>query len=391
MLTTGSKLMLGGTLLSVLAAIVWGITKGGSVGYVGTLGLISAAIAFALLFVITTYLRDSNVPPSAPDATTASAAAQIPATRSMWPAIAAFAVGLLAVGAVTKPIVFKVAIVVLLAAAVEWMVQAWSERASSDPAYNASLRKRIIHPLELPLLGAVGVAVLVYSFSRIMLFLSKANGPFAFIIVGVVILVFAFTFASRPTLKKGVIIGVCTVGALGVVSTGAVMAISGQRTITKHPTTADDDSAQCLRDEAQVQGHAEYEEIEHRSSQHVAAKSNPAAKVILQNGKLVALTVGVDGAQQTLTIARSNPTNILFINNDDGRFRLTAYAGEDVTTVNGTQIKTARRSCTTLIRKDGEEMLHLEFPKTSSAISDGVPYSLTVPGLPGQQITVVVP
>jgi hypothetical protein len=391
MLTTGSKLMLGGTLLSVLAALVWGITKGGSVGYVGTLGLISAALAFALLFVITTYLRDSNVPPSAPDATTASAAAQIPATRSMWPAIAAFGVGLLVVGAVTKPIVFKVAIVVVLASGVEWMVQAWSERASSDPAYNASLRKRIIHPLELPLLGAIGVAVLVYSFSRIMLFLSKTNGPFAFIIVGVLILVFAFTFASRPTLKKGVIIGVCTVGALGLVSTGAVMAISGQRTIVKHPTTADDDSAQCLRDQAQVEGNPEYEEIEKRSSQHVAAKSNPAATVTLQDGKLQASIVGGGAPQQTLTITRSSPTNILFINKDDGRYRLTAYAGEDITTVNGTQIKTARRSCTTLIRKDGEEMFHVVFPKTSFAITDGVPYSLTVPGLQGQQITVVVP
>jgi hypothetical protein len=391
MLTTGSKLTLGGTVLATLAAIVWGITKGGSVGYVGVIGLASLAVAFFLLFAITTFIRDANVPASAPDAATGSAAAQQPATRSMWPVVTAFAIGLLAVGAVTKPIVFKIAIVLLLAALVEWMVQAWSERASSDPAYNASLRKRIIHPLEIPLLGAVGVAILVYSFSRIMLFLSKSDGPYAFILVGVVIVVFAFTFASRPTLKKGIIVGVCTIGALGVVSTGAVMAISGQRSIPKHPTTADDESAQCLRDDAQVEADPEFVEIEHRASQHVAAKSNPWARVVLEDGKLLAYTVGNSAGTQQLTIGRSSFTNILFINKDSGKFRLTAFAGTDVQTVDETTVKTDRLTCTTLIRKDGEQMLSLVFPKSSAAVTDGKQYSLSVPGLTGQQITVVVP
>jgi hypothetical protein len=312
------------------------------------------------------------------------------ATRSMWPVATAVGIGLLAVGAVTKPIVFKIAIVVVLASLVEWLVQAWSERASSDPAYNASLRKRIIHPLEIPLLGAIGIGVIVYSFSRIMLFLSKSDGPYAFILVGVVIVVFAFTFASRPTLKKSVIVGMCTIGALGVVSTGAVMAISGQREIPKHPTTADDDGAQCLRDDAQVEADPEYVEIEHRSSQHVAAKSNPAAKVVLQGGKLLAYTVG-GGGQPTFTVGRSSPTNILFINRDDGKFRLTAFAGTDVETIGTTVIKSDRLSCTTLIRKDGEQMLTVVFPKSSAAVTDDKQYTLSVPGLDGQQITVQVP
>jgi hypothetical protein len=391
MLTTGSKLTLGGTVLATLAAIVWGITKGGSVGYVGVIGLISVAVAMALLFGITTYVRDANVPPSAPDAVTGSAAAQQPATRSMWPAITAFGIGLLAVGAVTKPIVFKAAIVVLLASLVEWLVQAWSERASGDPAYNASLRKRIIHPLEMPLLGAVCVAVLVYSFSRIMLFLSKSDGPYAFIIVGILIVVFAFTFASRPTLKRSVIVGVCTIGALGVVSTGAVMAISGQRTIAEHPTTADDDSAQCLRDEATVESSKEFEEIEHRASQHVAAKSNPMATVILRDGKLTADTQGLPPGLTSITVGRSVPINFLFKNKDKGKFRLTAFAGTDVETVNDTTIKRDRLTCTTLIREDGEQMLTVVFPKSSAAVTDNKQFSLSVPGLDGAQITVVVP
>jgi len=32
-------------------------------------------------------------------------------------------------------------------------VQSWSERASADSAYNAGLRKRLLHPLEFPILA----------------------------------------------------------------------------------------------------------------------------------------------------------------------------------------------------------------------------------------------
>ena len=57
----------------------------------------------------------------------------------------------------------------LLAATAEWMVQAWSERASADQAYNTEVRERIALPLEFPILAAVGVGVIIYSFSRVML------------------------------------------------------------------------------------------------------------------------------------------------------------------------------------------------------------------------------
>ncbi|MEO5901101.1 MAG: hypothetical protein ABIR68_13395, partial [Ilumatobacteraceae bacterium] len=124
---------------------------------------------------------------------------------------------------------------------------------------------------------------------------------------------------------------------------------------------------------------------------HVAAKSNPAVKVTLEGGKLTAQTVGGDGPQQRATIARSSPTNILFDNKDAGKFRLTAFAGTAVETVNNTTIKTDRLSCTTLIRKDGQQMLTVVFPKSSAAVTDGKQYTLSVPGLDGQAITVDVP
>ena len=55
------------------------------------------------------------------------------------------------------------------------MLQAWAERASADARYNSAVRERMAGPLEFPLAGAVAVGILVYAFSRIMLWLSKTN------------------------------------------------------------------------------------------------------------------------------------------------------------------------------------------------------------------------
>ncbi|HEY7628947.1 MAG TPA: hypothetical protein VH761_17900, partial [Ilumatobacteraceae bacterium] len=181
MFTTGSKLLLGATVLSVAAAIVFGASNGGATGWLGTVALVSAAVVFALLFGVNYYTRDGNVSAMSQEAVAEAAAAQPPAGRSLWPLFAAMGVAAIAVGAVSKPIVLKAGVVVVLAAAVEWMVQAWSERASADPEYNAGLRKRMLHPLEFPVLAAAGLAAMIYSFSRIMLWIDKSGGPVVFI------------------------------------------------------------------------------------------------------------------------------------------------------------------------------------------------------------------
>ena len=116
MLTTGSKLFLGATVLSIVSAFVVAVCLQGSAAWVGVIALISAAVSFAFLFGINYYLRDCNVSAMSENATTESPAAQPPVQRSMWPAIAAVAVGAIAVGAVSKPIVFKAGVLLLLAA-----------------------------------------------------------------------------------------------------------------------------------------------------------------------------------------------------------------------------------------------------------------------------------
>ena len=387
MITTGSKLFLGATVLSTVAAIVYGLSNGGSAGWLGVVGLLSAALAFGFLFCINYYAHDGNVSAMSDNAKVEAPAAQPPVGRSMWPALAAVAVGAIAVGAQSKPIVFKAGVVLLVAAAVEWMVQGWSERASVDPEYNAGLRKRMLHPLEFPVLAATGLAAVIYSFSRIMLWIDKSGGPVVFIIAGALVLFGGFLFASKPSLKKGVVVGVCTIGALGLVSTGAVMAVDGQRTIEHHPTTSSNNGAACT---LAAEGSGTEAEVDVRGSQAVASKSGIAITVVLENGKLTAHEQALPGNQNPVTVSRGNRVNIIFKNRDPEDRRLTVNMGEFEQDINGTKVKQHPKVCTTLVRHDdGSQFLSFVFPKPSIASSQ--PYSFSVPGVDGAEVGIQVP
>lgn len=380
MFTTGSKLFIGATTVALAGAIVFGVFTGGDTGWTATIGLISCAIALAFLMGVNFFMRDSNVSAMQSDATVSSSAALPAPGASMWPAIGAVGAGLIVLGLVTAPVVFKGGIVVVLAAMVEWMVQGWSERASSDAEYNASIRKRILHPLEFPVLAAVGLAVVIYSFSRIMLFLSKEAGPAVFAILAALVLVGGFLFASRASLKKSLVVGVCTVAGLGLVSTGAVMAIDGERHIEEHSTIENDPSICASNDET---------EADHNASQSLAAKSNVAATVVFKDGQLYAQVIGIAQPQRTITLPLGNPSNIVFRNLGDEPVRLTANLGSFQKDVNGTPVTEKPVTCTTLVEPDGRQFLTLKFPK-SSRWTDA-PYTLVVPGVEGASIEIVVP
>jgi hypothetical protein len=387
MLTTGSKLFLGATVLSFVAAIVYGLSTSGGFGWLGVMGLLTAAVAFAFMFCINYYTRDGNVSAMSEQATAESPAAQPPATRSMWPLIAAVGVAAIALGAVSKPIVFKGGVIVVLAAALEWMVQGWSDRASADPDYNAGLRKRMLHPVEFPILAAVGLGIVIYSFSRIMLWINKSGGPVVFVLAGGVILFGGFLIALRPTIRGGVIAGVCAIAALGLVATGALMAIDGQRTIAEHPTTQTDNNAVCLLAE---EGPGEQAEADQKGSQAVSSKASVGLTVTLENGQLNAHQLGVQGNVNPITVSRGNIVNLIFKNKDSEKRRLTVNMGQFSIDVNGTTVKQQPKECTTLVHPDGSQFLTFTLPKPSIASAE--PYTLTVPGVDGlKPIEIKVP
>jgi len=377
MITTGSKLFFGATALSVIGAIVFAITTGGPTGLMGSVGLLSLACIFGFLGGINYFNRDGNVPAMQQGVQYTASAAQPPVGLSMWPLVASVGVGGLIVGAVSKPVVFKVSVVIVIIATMEWMVQGWSERASADADYNASVRKRVLHPLEFPILGALGLGAIVYAFSRIMLTVSKEATPWIFLVIGTIVAVGAFLFAGKRKVSRGTVLGVCTIGAVALLGAGVASARQGQRTIEEHATTVD--SALCLEGGTEA-------EIDDHGSQDVSAKSNVIANIFLEsNNDLNARVAGFTDPEDnfdTITVPRSTDVRIRFHNESNIPQRLTARLGTF-----GEESEVVM--CTTAINPGKEAFLSFKIPKTNAASS--TPLELQVPGVEGQTIAIVVP
>ena len=380
MFTTGSKFLIGASVLAAISAIAYGVAQD---GVMGTVGLASAAIALAFLAGINIYTRDCNIWDDEISSVETAPAAARPPANSIWPMAFALGGAVLTVGLVTYQAVFIVGVVLLLAAGAEWTAEAWAERASADAAYNAEVRSRIANPLEFPLAAAIGIGIIVYAFSRIMLWLSKTNTVIAFSVLGVIIITVAFLAAYRPGLKSKAAVGAIAVGVLALVAGGAAAGLDGEREIKEHETTeglTEEGEEICLSPE-------EFEADE-KASQSVAASANVAAEITLTEDGLFELNVvGPLESEDALTLPRSNPNNIIFINESDEDRRLSvdltvppADAAED----EGPLLK-----CTTLVEPDGRQNITLTIGAPSFAAPDG--YFFFVPGVESARLELIVP
>jgi hypothetical protein len=372
MFTTGSKLLIGSAVLATLFAIAYGVTQEGALG---TIGLSSAALALTFLAGVNIYTRDSNVSVGDTGATTVSAAARPAPAGSPWPFVAAAGLAIVAIGLVTDVATVILGLVVVLAATVEWMVQAWSERASADPAFNHEIRERIADPLQVPILATLGGAVVIFFFSRVMLSLTKTGTVVAFSVVAALLLFVAFVFASRPAVSKSTVAGVLTLSLIALVAGGAVAGLSGERDIHVHETTADlAERGRCGTEKT---------EADKEASQTVGNKANVSANVTLgADGQLSFDQPGFIEAPSTLTLPRSNPNNVIFRNESPDKRRLVIDAGPsgDVE---------SRVLCTALVEEGGKQLLTIIFDTPSFAVEDG--YRFTVPGVDTAVLEVVVP
>jgi hypothetical protein len=378
MFPAGSRLLIGATVLTALVATIYGVTNGGSLG---TTGLISAAAGLAVLTAINLYTRDADVSAMDTAALTDSAAAHRPPWPSLWPAVGALGALLVVVGLVTYPVVFVLGIVALIAAAIEWMLQAWSERASGDATYNSEVRQRFAHPAEFPVLAALGFGVIVYSFSRIMLALSKEGGPAAFGTIAALVLGAGFLVAFRRNLDNKVVGGVAAVAVLALVAGGVAAALSGEREIHPHETIEDFAAAgECGEEEI---------EADDKAPQTVSDKANLFAELtVTDDGELVATALDVPGETSTLTFQRSNPTNVLFVNENDEERRLVLEYTERLENADGDLEEVPAAQCTTLVEEGGSQLLTFSIDLPSEVYG---PYQFVVPGLDDQSIAVVVP
>ena len=376
MFTTGSKLLIGSAFAAALFALVYGVTQDGTLG---TIGLIAAAVGLGLLAAINVFARDSNVSAMDPDSFEASAAARNSAGPSLWPLLTALGATTVTLGLITNRTFFILGMAAILAGGLGWLVQSWSERASTDRAFNQRARNVLVDPIELPIAAAVGAGILIYAFSRIMLGLpTKTATIIAFGVMGTIVLFVGAIVGLKRGASRTAMTGTFGLAAVALLAGGAYAGLHGERETHPHHTPGDiAEENECGDEET---------EADDLASQSVAAKANVAAELTFDGSQLTYNLPGYNGTSAGLTVPRSTPTNILFINDadDDARLVIEMHPRLDD---NG-QPTGPERICTPLGEPGSTQFLTLEFALPSAAVEGG--YQFTVPGSDAT-LPVVVP
>lgn len=379
MITTSSKFFYGLGGLSVAGAVLWMFSGNGALGAVA---LFSLATALVFVGAIASFTRDGHVLSTDTAAHSSAAAAQRTPRASLWPLGTALSVGTLAVGLVSSPGIFKVGVALTLAMLGEWMIQNWAERGSADSAYNTKIRDYLVHPLELPVAGALLLAVIVLSFSRVMLALSKSAGTLVFAVAAAVVLAIGAVIAVRRHASPRVIGAMSAVVLVILAGTGVATALDGEREQLVEAAAEDHFAHRGCTEEKEYS--------DKKASRSVGAKSNVLATVTLRDGQLIAEVNGYPEPQAELYIQRANPSTILFVNDTDEARRMVVSYGKVVEDLGGgVEKETLLQSCTSKVEKGGQQTVTVTIPRPSFASDE--PFSITVPGVETARLNVVVP
>ena len=374
MFTPGSKFFIGLTGLALISAVMYTIFVNPS--DIGAVALFGLLLSGGLVSGFSFFTRDGD---SDTEAEAVEAVAYAP-SPSFWPLVFALGIAVVLLGVATHPIVFVLGIAVLVGGGVEWTIQSWAERASADSEFNTFVRHRAIGALDYPGLAAAGLGVIAYLFSRIMLAASKSGAAVIFIVVAATVLVFAFLISTKPALRGKSVALVVTAASLVLTVAGVATAISGER-----PELAEYAEADHYSKEHRECGEEEGKHYDHEANNTVSLRSAVLATVFVEDGKVWAEMIGLKQKLDTITVPRSNATNILFRNLDEEDHRLVVNLGTEMVAETGVKEKVG--TCTQLTGQNQEQVLTLNIPKPSS---DEQQYSFVVPGAEGE-IKVVVP
>ena len=379
MFSTGSKYFLGITAAAFIAAVVYGITQDfGALGGIGLSFLVVAAGGIAAAVIAS---RDGDVSAMDDTAVATAAAGARPAGGGLWPLVGGLGGALLVIGTVTDKRYFVAGIALVMVAVGEWAVQGWAERASADARYNEHVRAYVLHPLELPVAGALGLAGIIYGFSRVMLAVSKEAGPAIFVVAAALITVFGALFSAKPQLRTTMVGAICAAGAVLVVAGGIAGAATGERDelIEAH----EEDHFGSTHRECES---AEISEVDEDGGGTVANKANPWATLTFDGSTLTAREIA-GPPSQTITVDRGNWVSVEFHNDSDEERRLTVFAGETVTVNAGIEIVEKDLFCTRAIGEGKVAWLTFRMPKPSAAGD----YYAYIPGVETARVEIVVP
>lgn len=247
MFTTGFKFFFGTAMVLAVAAVIYGYASGGdtigpiSLGWKGGVGehlgygvlVALSSVSMVVSFFMIAF-RDADARSQAEVAGVDYIGSAPRVTPSIWPAIGAIGVATMAVGLVLNTLVFIAGVIVVAIVLIEWMMDAWADRATGDPAANKELRDRIMAPIEVPVIGVLLAGVGILAVSRIFIAVSADMAVLIAGVVSVLILVIAVIYASRPQLGRTVVAGSSVVLVLAVLTGAVVAAAIGERDIEEH-------------------------------------------------------------------------------------------------------------------------------------------------------------
>lgn len=249
MFKTGSKFLYGLAAFGWVAAILYAIATSDQAfgmdsflgpitfGYKGHVGdhigyaiLMTLAVGSLFLALFLSALRDTD-----PEAAAASAQLETvpevpaPSTVNYWPIVGGFSVAAIVLGLAVGSSLFALGMLGIFIVTVEWAVRAWSDRATGDPAVNRDIRNRLMYPVEVPVMGVLGIALMVLAVSRILLALPKIGSYLVFGLVPVLLLAVGTLIVMKPKLSQSVVAGLLLAGGLALLAGGVAAAIAGER------------------------------------------------------------------------------------------------------------------------------------------------------------------
>ncbi len=243
MITTGTKLYIAIGIFGLVAAGVYGVGSGGdcvgvlSLGFKGGVGehlgysvlLTFGAAAMAVGSALSAFRdADAAAQVGAIDADVVPRV-QAPSTASPWPIAGAFGAGIGLLGLVVSPPLFWIGLVMTGIVIVEWTVQVWADRATGDTEVNRAIRNRLMLPVEVPAIALIGIGVLVFAASRILLSLTRTGAVVAAIAITSLIFMVGALAAWRPKVGASLVSAVLVLGAVGMLAGGIVAAAIGER------------------------------------------------------------------------------------------------------------------------------------------------------------------
>ncbi len=241
MVGIASRYFAGRIALTAFATTVVGLATGidgtGHVVMYATVVLGTASGAFILMASLSLTAGDS-------DSGDRHHAHSHPALPAYWPVMAALGMGLLMLGLVIDSIFTVIGLGVLLIAAVEWTLSAWSERLSLDQTANEVQRQRLVRPLEISLFSALGIATPVLLVSRVFLAASRNAASWIAIGAAASIMVFAFVLYGLPQMRRRIVATMLVLVAVGVIVVGIAAAAIGEREFHPHSEQDDHEKAQ---------------------------------------------------------------------------------------------------------------------------------------------------